>query len=1048
MLSQQMEIPHLQILNASAGAGKTYSLVRNYLYHCFLNESPDYFRHILAITFTNKAAHEMKERVVSTLIALAENNAETVDMGRDFLALLEISPDVLQKRARQMLRHMLHAYALLSISTIDHFNHRLIRTFAMELELANNFNLELDSDFVFSSVADLAIDQLGTDSFLTTTVLSFVEQQLQSDKSWRIKNTLSNVARLMLREDSVAPVEALKNLSETDLTTYREDLQAYRKEVEGSLKDFGKKGLEIIGNMPFEAFPFSAVPKFLAKLKQGTVEFELPSRVRAFVYENKWFTKNKDAYNVSAIAPELSALLREVETFLAAKTSTYCLAELILRDLHGLSLIKKLDHIYSEFKTAENLLPIGEFNRLISKEVREQPTPFIYERIGERYLHYFIDEFQDTSLMQWSNLRPLIRHAISSGGSALLVGDPKQAIYRWRGGEVQQFVDLTHNRDVVNKIEVKGKLQETFPIINAPLADNWRSRKEIVDFNNRLFETLSQEFSNPDNQEIYAAAHQNPQKSTGGMVVLRRLPGKNAADFIPTALDETYQTITKLLEEGFSKSDITILVRRNTEGRTLVLDFANRPVPLPVISSESLTLSESAHASFLVAMAGMLLNPGDKIQRFEVLTYLIRYHHIHETASVHEFLERHIQQSPEKFVQDWQRWFPDWNPSKLMVLSPVELFEHLMRMVGLADNPDAFTQKLLNMAHEVAAGKDNSINAFLEVWEEKAAKISVSPPDDMDALRVMTIHKAKGLQFPVVMVPFADWSTAPNNDEKVWVPLEEGPLEFAHLPVTYPNSHLIGGAFAEMAAAAKEATKFDAMNMLYVATTRAEHRLYVFTKLETRSGDVSAWLEKTWPALGFDAGDTGIWGQPTLPASKTKMSADHWQPEYKVRTNGTSGLLVGRQAPHLRDTDTSARKMGKMIHSILEHAQNAADVEVVVNDLVLQGQIMAKEAQQIAAAGQAVFEFEPFAALLRQTKRQLAERAILAPEIGLKRPDRILELNDGSWVIVDFKTGQPQPAHQEQVKTYCELLRQTGFPVVSGFLLYLNIDPFEWVPCI
>lgn len=988
----------------------------------------------------------MRERVISTLIALAENNPENVDMGRDFLELLAISPEVLQQRAQQMLRHMLHAYALLSISTIDHFNHRLIRTFAMELELANNFNLELDSDAVFNAVADLAIDQLGSDGFLTTTVLSFVEQQLQSDKSWRIKNTLSNVARLMLREDSVAPVDALKSISETDLTSYRKDLQAYQKEVESALKEMGKKGLALIGNIPHDAFPWGAVPSYLGTLASGTMVHEMPSRVQAFM-DGKWFTK-KDVHNITAIGPDLTDLLQNTGNFIAAHVSAYCLAELILRDIHGLSLIKKLDHIYTEFKSAENLLPIGEFNRLISKEVREQPTPFIYERIGERYLHYFIDEFQDTSLMQWSNLRPLIRHAISSGGSALLVGDPKQAIYRWRGGEVQQFVDLTHNRDVVNKIEVQGKLRETFPIINAPLADNWRSRKEIVDFNNRLFETLAHEFDFADNKEIYGAAHQNPKKKTGGMVDLRRLPGKNAGDYIPIALEETYQTITKLLEEGFAKSHITILVRRNTEGRTLVLDFANRPVPLPVISSESLTLSESAHASFLVAMAGMLLNPSDKNQRFEVLSYLMRYHHIQKTTSEHAFLEQHLKQTPAKFAQEWQRWFPDWDPSKLLVLSPVELFEHFMRQFGLANNPDAFTQKLLNMAHEVASAKDNSINAFLEVWQEKASKISVSPPDDMDALRVMTIHKAKGLQFPIVIVPFADWSITPNNDEKVWVPLKDGPLGFVHLPVTYRHADLIGGAFAELAKAAKEATKFDAMNMLYVATTRAEHRLYLFTRKEAKAGDVSGWLNDAWPALGFEAGtDTGIWGSPTLPGTSAQLDTTSWHPAYQVRPNGTSGLLVGRQAPRLRETETGARKMGQMVHSILEFAQQASDVADVVQELLLQGQITAADPTSLAAASAAVFEFEPFADLLKNTKKQLAERAILAPHAGLKRPDRVLELNDGSWVVVDFKTGQELPEHQEQVKNYCALLRQAGYPTVSGYLLYLHHDPFVWVPC-
>lgn len=1042
-----MQAASLHILNASAGAGKTYSLVRNYLFHCFSSNTPDYFRHILAITFTNKAAHEMKERVLDTLVALSENNPEEVDMGRDFLRDLQLSPAALQLRARNMLKRMLHEYALLSISTIDHFNHRLIRTFAMELELANNFNLELDSDYVFNSVADLAIDQLGEDDFLTDTVLSFVEQQLQSDKSWRIKRTLVNVARLMLREDSIAPVEALKSLSDADLKNYREDLTAYQKEVQQQIVALGKAGLKAVGTVPHKAFRYGAVPSYFEKLANGDL-VEMGTRVLDSVRHNKWFSGNNDPYNILDSAPELAQIAETAEATVQEHLSQYLMVGLILRDFHGLSLLKKLDGIYTAFKTAENLLPIGEFNRLISKEVSEQPTPFIYERIGERYLHYFIDEFQDTSLMQWGNLRPLIRHAVGSGGSALLVGDPKQAIYRWRGGEVQQFVDLTHNRDVVNKVVVHDQLRETFSIAQAPLADNWRSRYEVVDFNNRLYGHLAEQFSNSDNKEIYAAAQQNPKKGTGGMVVLRKLPGKHSEAFVTEALNCAYQTITSLLEEGFSKSDITILVRRNGEGRTLVLDFANRPVPLPVISSESLTLSESAHAAFLAALAGMLVAPGDKEFRFEVLTYLMRYQNINGTEEEHAFLDRHIRQKPVEFQHTWKQWFPNWHAGSLMTLSPVELLETFMRILGMANNPDAFTQKLLNMAHEVASSKDNSINAFLEQWQERAAKISVSPPDDMDALRVMTVHKSKGLQFPVVMVPFGDWSITPNNDEKVWVPLTEGPLAYAHLPVTSAAASTIGGAFAELSAAAKEATKFDAMNMLYVATTRAEHRLYLFTRMESKANDISAWLDEIWTAFDMGAGDSWQYGAPTLPLPKKRVSNTGLAPSYAVRDGGATGLMVGRQAPRLRfNNNQQARNRGKMLHAALEHAQNRGEVAAAVAKLVLEGHLPQLEVPEVVKGCEAVFDFPPFKAVLEQTAQQFSERAIITSTNGNRRPDRLLHLHNGCWVVVDFKTGQPEASHKAQVRLYCDLLLDAGCENVAGYLLYLGGADLIWEGC-
>jgi ATP-dependent exoDNAse (exonuclease V) beta subunit len=1032
----------LYILNASAGAGKTFSLVLNYLTHCLSREQSDFFRHILAITFTNKAAHEMKDRVLRVLAEISTKQPEQAEMGRELMHATGLPADLLQQRAGNLLKTILHQYALLSISTIDHFNHRLIRTFSLELQLSANFNLELDTDQVYQAVADSTIDQLGEDTFLTKTVLAFVEAQMEEAKSWDMRRQLRDAVQLMLNEKSLKPLEALQKLDEATLEETRKKFVAYLRATRKQLMAIGTAALEVIGDSAFDLFRNGnrgGVPKIMAVWASGGVT-QPGKNFTDSVLENKWVASGKSEGPIAHMIPELTRLGQEGLAFLENHHARYLLVQAVLKNFYGLSLTKKLHEIYTAYKERENILPISEFNRLIYQEVSEQPAPFIYERIGERYQHYFIDEFQDTSLMQWGNLRPLVRHAIAAGGSALLVGDPKQSIYRWRGGEVQQFVDLFHNRDYINKISVAGDLMETFPVHTRPLDDNYRSREEIIHFNNTLYTKLANLLSNPDNKQVYLEAGQHPKKGPGGMVALKRFEAKNKAEFYQMALDETYRCIGELLASGFAKKDITLLVRGNQEGRAVVVDFANRPEPIPVISSESLTLEESAHASFLADLVGLLLKPGDQNIRFELLTYLATYQpqRIPKNGR-HIFLYQAIQKKPEDFMRSWTNWFPEWDVAYLQTLSPVELVETLMRMFHLANNPDAFVQKFLNMAHEVAAGRESSPGKLLEIWEAKASSISVSPPENMDAVRVMTIHKAKGLQFPVVIVPFADWAISSRAGEHIWVPVNLPPLEYAYLPVSKSKAEHIGGAYLDLVLAAQEASLFDAMNMLYVATTRPVERLYLYT--QKTGSNISKWFKEIWEALGGQPdADTLIWGSPV---AGTSPQVEEVQTDfgYHVHQKPISDMLIGRNLKTLREgSRLEAARKGRLVHRVLEGCHDANQVAAVLQRAATEGWIKADELDPVAKEVHTVFALPDFQNLLLATKHQWAERPILIPGADEKRPDKILELQDGSWAILDFKTGKPDGSHVAQVTEYAQLLREATSTAVTGYLLYIETE--------
>jgi ATP-dependent exoDNAse (exonuclease V) beta subunit len=1031
----------LEILNASAGAGKTFSLVHNYLTRCLKSGQPDYFREILAITFTNKAAHEMKDRVLQVLAELAQKPVDQVSMGPELLASTGLTPNGLQERSGKLLKRMLHDYALLAISTIDHFNHRLIRTFSLELQLAANFNLELDTDAVYQAVADNTIDQLGEDEYLTHTVLDYVESQLIDNKPWDVRQQLKNAVKLMLNEKSIEPLESIRKLSESELDQLRKSYQQYLRSAREGLIQIGSQGLEVIGRIPFEDFKNGnrgGVPDIFSKWAKG--EIKVPgSYFKEAILNQKWVAAKKQDAHILEIAPQLTDLGLAGLRFFDEEFPVFKLKELILRNFWGISLSKKLSEIYEAYKEQENLLPISEFNQIIHREVAEQPAPFIYERIGERFKHYFIDEFQDTSLMQWGNLRPLVRHAIASGGTGLLVGDPKQSIYRWRGGEVRQFVDLFNDRDPINKVRVRDEIMETFPIITRPLEDNYRSRTEIIDFNNNLYKLLSQQLQNPDNRKVYAQAFQNPKKGPGGLVYVERVPSENIGAFREIALDKAYQAVLDLLDQGFAKKDITLLVRKNGEGRQIVVNFAAREQPIPVISSESLTLAESDHANLLANLIGLLLKPSDLEIRFQLLTWLTVYRpDLVPEENRHAQLFQMVQEKPNQFMRRWVSWFPDWQMAYLQSLSPVDLVETLMRMFDLADTPDAFVLKFLNLTHQVAANKDASPAKLLEAWEREATSLSVSPPDHMDAVRVMTIHKAKGLQFPVVMMPFTEWEIGSRPGENIWVPVDLQPLEYAYLPISKTAATEVGGLYQDLVEEALEASLFDALNMLYVATTRPVERLYVWTPVTNRSG-ISKWFGEFWEALGGESGmDTLQLGEAT-PGPGLDVSEVRTDYGYPVHRQPVSALLVGRHEPTLRNQPHSeAVRQGRLVHLVLEHCLEVSHLHETMDSMVLQGFIRHDERDSIAQKAEEIFNHLEFKNLYTNAIKQWSERPLLIPDGETRRPDRIFHMPDGSWAVLDFKTGQPASRDQAQVRDYIEQLQAATGQVVEGYLLYIS----------
>ena len=441
------------VYKSSAGSGKTYTLVREYLQLALAAPEPDYFRHILAITFTNKAADEMKDRVLKKLAALSTSDTghPTSDPLKEELKTnLNLSDAELAHRAGKLLSHILHNYSDFSISTIDKFTHRILATFSHDMRLPVTFNVEVESDELLTEAIDILLQKAGSDEALTKTLVEFAETRADEDKDWRIENSIFQLSKILFDEEGHLHVEELKNLTPADFENVRKSSAVFCTNYENILKGIAQQALKIIADegIPLDDFYQSrnGIGNWFRRIAEGNTDnLEGGAHVQKAVGQGIWYTDKKPdnvKASIDGVAPLLLECYQQIQNAKEQYHKDYLLYELVAKNLYAVSVLSEVEKILSEIKTLNNTVHISEFNRLISGVVMYEPAPFIYERIGQRYKHYLVDEFQDTSVLQWLNLLPLLDESLALKQFNMVVGDGKQAIYRWRGGRVEQFTQL------------------------------------------------------------------------------------------------------------------------------------------------------------------------------------------------------------------------------------------------------------------------------------------------------------------------------------------------------------------------------------------------------------------------------------------------------------------------------------------------------------------------------------------------------------------------------------------------------------------------------
>lgn len=1058
------EAKKLIVYRSSAGSGKTYTLVRDYIALALATDYPGRFRQILAITFTNKAAEEMKERVLQQLTDLEENPNHNL-MG--FLTdQLGVNAETVQVRAGNALRFMLHNYAEVAISTIDKFMHQLVRAFSRDLTLNYDFEVETDRTPMLEEAVARMIEKVGTDDFLTNIMTDWVETQVENDRSWQIERNLVETGNRKFDAQGNQYLSILQDFPVDEFELLKKEIQSFNAAFENKLKGIADKVMQAIAeqNLTAEAFYYkkTGVFGFFQKIQDGDVLKDVNTYVHKSFEEDTFDNKNASEAEKAAIqslSPLFHQSFREIEEIRNAQKSTYLLGKELFKNLHQLLLLNELHKSLEELKEERNLIFVDDFHTLIADVVKNEPAPFIYERTGQRFNHLMIDEFQDTSILQWSNFLPLVTDALSTGGKTLLVGDGKQAIYRWRGGEVEQFDrlpniyppvkdDLTREREQVLKRQYDPK----------NLEKNYRSMGAVVHFNNELYNHLQQHI--PDSlRSVYDNAKQELTKPADAGLVTVQLVEYNLKDEgRELYINLIQEYIEECFNDGYHQRDICVITRSNKEGKEVVRALNGVNIggeQLEFISYESLLIAGNDQVKLVVSALAHLSDPENLKFR---LDFLIRLTDLLETEDDrHAKLEQYTRRGEKNALSEvlLEKYFHDlnvsWSRRDILQLNLYEMTEALARLLPLDgwSNPywSFFKQQLLNFSSE----QGNDLIAFLGWWDQKRDKLSLSIPDDSNAIRIMSIHKSKGLQFPVVIMPFADWNFTVNSSQ-YWAVTPPSLSEAYSSAV--PKIMISGFSRAleetdliDQIEMERSRNLLDNLNLLYVATTRAEERLYLLSRnqaTKNRAANTAHWLteyaaSQNWESTPVRLGQQGHRSQyfKQKEESAEKKSSAVSLP-VATNTGWLDKLKISYEAGQLIDGElqTTSRSMGNLVHRILAEIESPDDLEKSLERQISQGVINKEQSAAIAQQIEQLFKNPVARSWFEKHDKTLVEQAILTPIGDTARPDRVV-IDGQQATVIDYKTGEPQPEHEIQIRQYGLLLEQMNYKS-ELYLCYLE----------
>ena len=1023
-----------KIYNASAGSGKTFTLTKEYL-RTVLSTNHS-FSQILAVTFTNKAVNEMKDRILNSLFEFASTKSmdQASVMFKEMLSELDVDFETLRQKAKTTLKIILHNYGFFDISTIDKFTHRIIRTFAKDLKIAQNFEVILDSDLLLNESVDNLLEKVGQNEALTNVLMDFALDKIDEDKSWDISFDLNKIGKLLFDETNANHLNLLKGKKINDFLALGKLLHAKTNTIETDVKGLAKSSLDLIitNGLEFKDFSRETLPNHFKKIGNG--EYALSK-----LYNNKLLEdlKANKVLKAGIQAPNENVIPELLANYLAIKEKIVQRAFLknIFTNVVPLTVLNAIQKEVKSLQEERGQLSISEFNTIIANEIKEQPAPFIYERLGEKYRHYLIDEFQDTSELQWNNLVPLMSNALEgedpqgNRGSLFLVGDAKQAIYRWRGGNAEQFLNL------VNK--------DTNPFVISPktynLPSNYRSHEEIINFNNDFFTVTSPFLNNLLYQELFEQGNrQEINMKKGGYVQLTFLEEDKDQDLNARYCEEVLHTIQRILQRDFSLNDIAILVRDNKHS-VILADYltANK---IPIISPDSLLIANNKKVRFLIDLLHFSNHPEDLGTSYNILHFLLG-----NSQNNHAWISGNLN-NLENFLEKEYLF----RISDLKHMSVYDGLELAIKRFDLVHGSDAYLTFLLDIVLEVEQKEGTGIVTFLSYWEKKKTKHSIAAPDNLNAVKIMSIHKSKGLEFPIVIFPFANSNIYKEIDPKLWLAVDPSQFNGFEEVLISKKKEVVEYNQRALMAFEEEQHKLelDAFNILYVAMTRAERALYIISVKEegalksnrkTHYSDVfiqylmdkHLWSDtQTVYSFGKLGNKTSTQLKSAIERTVPYQYSNKENPRFKIIT--TAGMLW--------DTpQEEAISQGNLMHHILGLIETKADVDPIFIDLERKGVLDKKTAPLLKKRIMSVITHDALNKYFSKGSIIMNEKEIITGKGKILRPDRIVITNDFA-TIIDYKTGKENSAYKKQVNTYAQVLERMGYTIENKILAYINTN--------
>ncbi len=1067
----------LKIYKASAGSGKTYTLAKEFLELIF--KEPYSYKNIIAVTFTNKATAEMKNRILNYLFSLtSEREPEFLDYlktvtGRD--------ETYVRAQAKRVLTYILNDFSHFNITTIDSFFQKIIRSFAFEAGLPTNLRIELDNENILKESIDTILKELDVEGKekIKQWIFSHALNKLQEKGVWKISDELYLLGKEIFKEDfqKLSP-RMIKNINDKQfLDRYRGSLKTIISEFEDSTKSLSNRGMEQLNKHDVswsELAGMSRSPlKVLEKLRLGN---KIPDDVIGItkLYEITSADNIQNSKNSATKKQKVEScfndglydtLLELIDTY-KTKKEDYFTAKAILPNIASFGILTDISNTVTKMSQEQNMFLLSEANRLLNNIIDNNETPFIYEKTGIRYRHYMIDEFQDTSELQWLNFKPLIDNSLSEDNKALVVGDVKQSIYRWRNSDWKLLSHKIEQDFLIHGVDKKT------------LNTNWRSFENIIHFNNTIFgkgaNLLESEFIQSvkdDNREISLSSESEHLiteayndisqevsangQSRGGYVEMQFISSGKIEDYEREVLPLLCKKIEQLTDAGYHYRDISVLVRTKDEGQ-LISEYllGNQEKMYPVVSDETVVLENSPAVSAVINRLKFIQSPDNEVLRSQIKADGLLLQS--ENSFQAESLSVDILSAPDtpELIQQLS------SLTELKGKPLFELTESVIRQLPLwlQKEQSPYLRELLNRIQEFINNRSVNLANFLEWWDDKGGNSSISIPDGQNAIKIMTIHKSKGLEFKAVIVPFCHWTLDKrSHDSLIWCRPQTAPFNQLDLvPVSY-TSKLIHSQLFPHYITERLLQYIDNLNVLYVAFTRARETLITMgMKKNTKKNTLRTVSDLLIKSIGTKVDSTTsdtintqkYWDEENLtfkygeiPKQICEKKESSLNPPKIFKTTPLGRRIKIHTDSNSMQPDllSNYRIHGKIMHLLFERIKTKEDIESALESLVSEGKLLSESKQELKSKIEELLSKSPYSDWFSNRYRVLNEASILQRN-GTSRPDRVL-IDEKRVIVIDYKFGKLKSnKYRKQVEQYMRIIKEMGYQNIEGYIWYINQD--------